>query len=131
MGNAALAKEGAELGGGGAETPSGDGVVGLLGDGVVELLGDGVVGLEGGGVEPVEEGPGAGAGLEEGLEVDGEGLDAGGRAAVPVTLMANFWPAEQWPVKVQIYKCSPAVVRVILAGLAVIRVLVAEVLQES
>lgn len=104
MGNAALAKEGAELGGGGAETPSGDGVVGLLGDGVVELLGDGVVGLEGGGVEPVEEGPGPGpgAGLEEGLEVDGAGLDAGGRAAVPVTLMANFWPAEQWPVNVQI-----------------------------
>lgn len=103
MGTAALAKEGAELGGGGAETPSGDGadgVVGLLGDGVVGLLGDGVAGLEGGGVEPVEEGPGAG--LEEGLEVDGAGLDAGGRAAVPVTLMANFWPPEQWPGTVQI-----------------------------
>lgn len=95
MGNAALAKEGAELGGGGAETLSG-------GDGVVGLLGDGVAGLEGGGVESVEEGPGEGAGLEEGLEVDGAGLDAGGRAAVPVTLMANFWPAVQWPVKVQI-----------------------------
>lgn len=62
---AAIAKDGAEFGGG-AETPAGDGVDGVVepeGPGVVELEGDGVAELEGG-VALGDEGAGAGAGLD-------------------------------------------------------------------
>ena len=61
-GNTATAKDGAEFGGGGAETPAGepdgDGVVEPEGDVLGELEGGGVEELEGG-VAPVDEGAGA------------------------------------------------------------------------
>lgn len=79
-GNAATAKDEAEFGGGGAETP-----------GVVEPEGDGVAEPEGG-VAPLDEGAGAEAGPDGGLVGAGVG---DGVAAVPVTLMASFWPNEQ------------------------------------
>lgn len=94
-GNAATAKDGAEFGGGGAETPAGepdgDGVVEPEGAGLVELEGGGVEELEGG-VAPADEGAGAEAGPDGGLAGAGVG---DGVAAVPVTLMASFWPSEQ------------------------------------
>ena len=51
-----------------------------------------------------------------------EGVGAaelGGEVAVEVTLMASCWPKVQCRGKVQVKKCSPAVERVILAGLMV------------
>lgn len=102
IGRAIPAKDGAEFGGGGAETPGGDGT--------------GVV---------VDEGPEAGLGLPT---VEGGVAPV----RVPVTLMASFWPKEQCRGTVHVKKCSPGLVIVILAGLPVMGVEeVAVVLQES
>lgn len=68
------------------------------------------------------------AGEDVGVAAEGEGVaalgvgaaeeDGGGvpEALEAVTLMATFWPAEQWPGTVHMKKCWPAVVRVILDG---------------
>lgn len=84
-------------------TPAGDGD-----EGVVDALGeeDGGFAEEDGGVD-VDGGVAAeggvavlvGSGAGEIGEVLGWGV---GEAVAPLTLMANFWPAEQCPPKVQI-----------------------------
>ena len=61
------------------------------GDVLGELDGGGVEELEGG-VALIDEGTGAEAGPDGGLVGAGVG---DGVAAVPVTLMASFWPSEQ------------------------------------
>lgn len=110
----AAPREAAAFGGGGA-APSGvgdDGVVGVVG------VPDGGVALEPGGVA---------------LLLGGVAVEEGGVAVVlpEVTLMASFWPPTQWPVKVQMKKFSPVVLRVILVGGIVNGARVLLVLHES
>ena len=150
-GKAALARDVAEFGGGGAVVVSdGGGVEGVVlpegdgdGGGVAALGGGVAVGVEAGGGVAAGEGVGAavvggGVAVGEGAGVAvvgggvavGEGAGAAvvgggdGAVVVPVTLMASCWPSVQWLGKVQVKKCSPAVVRVILAGLVVVRLMV-------
>lgn len=64
--------------------------------------------------------------------VEGGGeAEVGGELVVEVTLMASCWPEVQCWGKVHVKKCSPAVERVILAGLLVMWVMVVVVLHES
>lgn len=109
----------------GGRVAEGGGVAALGGRLAVEGAGVTVlvrgVAAEGDGVEA--EGDRVGAAVEEDVGVAALGVgaaeeDGGGVAEglAEVTLMATFWPEEQRPGTVQMKKCWPAVVRVILAG---------------
>lgn len=114
-GGRVVAGDGVAAFGGGLEV-EGAGVTALVRG---EAAGDDGAEAEGGRVGAAVEDVGVAA--EGGVAALGGGMAEEDDGGVPeglgaVTLMATFWPNEQWPGTVQMKKCWPAVARVILAG---------------